>query len=369
MKAAVMYEAERPLVVETIELEDPREGEVLVRLAASGVCHSDYSVIHGVVQWPTPCVLGHEGAGVVEAVGPGVTGVKAGDHCILATLANCGRCPACAVGKAIFCPTRGAGTYGTMWDGTSRMRKDGRELYSFAHTSTFCEHTVVPEEGVVPIRKEMPLDKAALIGCGVITGWGAAVNTAQVRPGSRVAVIGCGGIGLNTIQGAALAGALQIIAVDVLANKLEWARAFGATDTVNAREADAVARVRELAGGVPQGQAGVDYAFEAIGNTATIEQGIKMLGPGGQMLIIGTTPRGARISVDPWGELWPDRSLRVVRYGSARPHYDFPLLVDLYLAGKLKLDELVSRTYPLDEINTAFDELEAGALARGVILY
>jgi S-(hydroxymethyl)glutathione dehydrogenase/alcohol dehydrogenase len=363
MKAAVLYERDAPLVVEEIELEPPKPGEVQVRLVASGVCHSDYSVIHGVIQWPTPCVLGHEGAGVVEVVGAGVTSVRPGDHCILATLSNCGRCAACATGKAIFCPTRGAGTYGVMWDGTSRMRKHGRELYSFAHTSTFCERTVVPEEGVVPIRKDMPLDRAALIGCGVITGWGAAVNTAKVYVGAKVAVIGCGGIGLNAIQGAAFAGALQVIAIDVLDNKLEWAREFGATHTLNAREGDVVARVRELTNG-----AGVDFAFEAIGNPKTMEQGVAMLGPGGKMLIIGTAPRGSAIQVDPmW--LWLDRSVHGVRYGSARPQYDFPLLVDLYLAGKLKLDELISRSYALDDINAAFDELEAGSLARGIIKY
>lgn len=363
MKAAVFYEVDQPLVVETIDLEGPKQGEVRVKLAASGVCHSDYSVLHGVIPWPAPCVLGHEGAGIVEEVGPGVTSVKVGDHCILATLANCGRCAACATGRAIFCPTRGGQSYGVLWDGTARMHKNGQSVYCFAHTSTFCEYQVVPEECVVVIRPDMPLDRAALIGCGVITGWGAVINSAQMRPGGRVVVIGCGGIGLNAIQGAAFGGALQIIAVDVLDNKLEWARAFGATHTVNPKDGDPVQQVRELTGGK-----GVEYGFEAIGRIQTIEQGIQMLAPGGKMMIIGTTPRGAMISVDPY-VLWQDKSVHGVRYGSARPQHDFPLLVDLYLAGKLKLDELISRNYKLGEINEAFAAMEAGDLARGVILY
>jgi NDMA-dependent alcohol dehydrogenase len=362
MKAAVLYAAGQPLAIEELSLLPPKAGEVRVRFAASGVCHSDLHYIKGDRLHPMPVVLGHEGAGVVEEVGPGVSHARVGDHVILSFVPACGQCSYCINGQPNLCSVRYR-LRGTLPDGTTRLRKENQEIKHFAGVSSFAEYGIVTETSLVPIPAEMPLDKAALVGCCVTTGVGAALWTAGVEPGSSVTVIGCGGVGLNVIQGAALAGAERIIAVDVVPSKLEYAEEFGATHTVNAREVDPVQAVRDLTKGE-----GSDYAFEVIGLIQTAQQALLCTRRGGKAVIVGVTPHGAQLTIDP-DFLHQDRVLMGCTYGSANMRAAMPKLVDLYMAKKLKLDELVSRTYPLQEIKTAFEALEQGEVARSIIRY
>ena len=279
MTAAVLYAINEPMAIETVDLDEPGDEEVLVRMAAAGVCHSDYHVIKGEWTMPLPMVLGHEAAGVVERVGSRVSRVKPGDPVILNFRPNCGTCRHCTVGRPVLCDGITTARW-LMFDGTARLHtKAGDDINHMARVASFAEYTVVPESGAVPVRRDMPLDKAALIGCAVMTGVGATINTVQVTPGSSVLVIGCGGVGLNVIQGAALAGAARIIAVDTLQNKLSYAREFGATDVLVASEGDVVERVVEMTSG------GVDYAFEAIGNATTIRQCYEATGLGGATVV------------------------------------------------------------------------------------
>jgi S-(hydroxymethyl)glutathione dehydrogenase / alcohol dehydrogenase len=362
MKAAVLYEVRTPLVVETVDLDDPKEGEVLVRLASAGVCHSDYHVMKGEWTLPLPMVLGHEAAGVVEKVGSGVTQVKPGDHVILNFRPNCGWCRYCAIGRPVLC--NGADTLRwMMFDGTVRLHKGGQDIYHFARTASFAEYAVVPQSGAVPVRRDMPLDKACLVGCSVMTGIGAVINTAKVQPGSSVVVIGCGGIGLNVIQGAALAGAERIIAVDVLENKLAYAREFGATDIIDASSGDTAARVRDLTDG------GADYAFEAIGNSRTILQAYESTRLGGVTTIVGMAPEDDQVTINALSIPRTEKVIMGSWYGSARPWVDLPKMVDLYLSGRIKIDPLISRTYRLEEINPAYDALEKGEVARSILVF
>ncbi|WP_197019000.1 Zn-dependent alcohol dehydrogenase [Thioalkalivibrio sp. HK1] len=362
MKAAVLYEANKPLAIETVELDDPKDGEVLVRIAAAGVCYSDYHVMKGEWSMPKPVVLGHEGAGIVEKVGAGVTRLSPGDHVILNFRANCGHCDHCIVGRPVLCDGIEAGRV-FMFDGTVRLHRNGQDIHHMTRTACFAEYAVVPESGAVPIRSDMPLDKACLIGCSVMTGLGAVTNTARIEAGSDVAVIGCGGVGLNTIQGALLAGADRIIAVDLLDNKLEYAKEFGATDLINAGNGDAVARVRELTKG------GVDYAFEVIGNPKTIIQAYEMCRIGGTTVIVGMAPENDIIEINALSLPRTERAIVGSWYGSARPWVDLPKLTDLYMRGRLKIDPMISRTWRLDEINEAYQTLAAGDVARSVILF
>jgi S-(hydroxymethyl)glutathione dehydrogenase/alcohol dehydrogenase len=362
VKAAVLYEPQTPLVVETLDLDDPKEGEVLVRLVSAGVCHSDYHVMKGEWKSPLPMVLGHEAAGVVEKVGPGVNMSKPGDHVILNFRPNCGWCRYCTVGRPVLC--NGADTARwTLFDGTVRLHKGNQDIYHFARTASFAEYVVVPQSGAVPVRDDMPLDKACLVGCSVMTGVGSVINTAKVVPGSSVMVIGCGGVGLNVIQGAVLAGAGRIIAVDVLENKLAYAQQFGATDIIDASHGDTVARVRDLTDG------GVDYAFEAIGNSRTILQAYESTRPGGVTTVVGMAPEDDEVSINALSLPRTEKVIMGSWYGSARPWVDLPKMVDLYLSGKIQVDSLISRTYPLDEINTAYDALGKGEVARSILLY
>jgi S-(hydroxymethyl)glutathione dehydrogenase/alcohol dehydrogenase len=362
IKAAVLYEPQTPLVVETLDLDDPKEGEVLVRLVSAGVCHSDYHVMKGEWKSPLPMVLGHEAAGVVEKVGPGVNMSKPGDHVILNFRPNCGWCRYCTVGRPVLC--NGADTARwTLFDGTVRLHKGNQDIYHFARTASFAEYVVVPQSGAVPVRDDMPLDKACLVGCSVMTGVGSVINTAKVVPGSSVMVIGCGGVGLNVIQGAVLAGAGRIIAVDVLENKLAYAQQFGATDIIDASHGDTVARVRDLTDG------GVDYAFEAIGNSRTILQAYESTRPGGITTVVGMAPEDDEVSINALSLPRTEKVIMGSWYGSARPWVDLPKMVDLYLSGKIQVDSLISRTYPLDEINTAYDALGKGEVARSILLY
>jgi S-(hydroxymethyl)glutathione dehydrogenase / alcohol dehydrogenase len=362
VKAAVCYAPHTPLMVEELELDEPREGEVLVRIASAGVCHSDYHVMKGEWNPPLPMVLGHEGAGVVEKVGPGVTMSRPGDHVILNFRPNCGFCKFCQTGRPVLCNGAESPRW-VMFDGSVRLHKNGTDIHHFARVACFAEYAVVPQSGAVPVRMDMPLDEACLIGCSVMTGVGAVTNTARIEPGSSVLVIGCGGVGLNCIQGAKLAGAGRIIAVDMLENKLAYAREFGATDVIDASTGNVVERVQSMTDG------GVDYAFEAIGFSKTIEQAYQATGPGGTTVIVGMAPENDTMTLSALDFPRTEKTLKGSWYGSARPFVDLPKMVDLYLDGKLKVDEMVSRYYPLDEINVAYDALANGEVARSIIRF
>lgn len=352
MQAAVFHEVGAPVEVGEVEVRDPQEGEVRVAIAAAGLCHSDVSAINGTYPTPRPTVMGHEGAGFVEAVGPGVKTLREGDAVVLSTLAHCGHCPECDVGHPTLC--HNAPRPGTPF--TFR----GQPAYQFANTSTFAERTVVKVSSAIPIPREMPMAQAALIGCGIITGVGAVLNRARVESGRSMAVFGAGGIGLNIIQGGILAGAGRIVAVDLVPAKLEWARRFGATDVIDAREGDPAQALKDMTRG-----RGVDYAFEAVGSLAAIEQAFAALAPGGTLTIVGVPRLDARADFLV-NALRVDRAILGCRYGTARPQHDFPMLADLYLRGRLKIDELITRHYALKDINGAIDDLERGELARGV---
>ena len=357
MKAAVLYETDTHLRIEDFDLPRPSANQVRVRLVASGVCHSDWHVVKG--DWPfvrLPVILGHEGAGVIEEIGSDVTQVQVGDHVILSWKRNCGFCEMCQKGYPNLCALPSDGS------GKPAIKSSGREIDQMSGLGTFGTETLVPQDAVVPIDKDMPFAQAALIGCGVMTGVGAAINTAEVAPGSSVAVFGCGGVGLNCIQGAAISGGEPIIAVDVRDNKLELGKQFGATHTVNASEIDPVERIKEITDG-----RGVHYAFEAIGLIgATFRQAILCTRSRGVTVFVGHAPENTPVEFDA-RMLMPEKMVIGSMYGTARPHVDFPRLVSLYKAGQLKLDELVTRTYPLEGINDAFEALARGEVARSVL--
>ena len=362
IKAAVLYGPNTPLAVEELELDEPRDGEVLVRTAAAGVCYSDYHVMIGEWTMPFPIVLGHEAAGVVEKVGAGVGRVAPGDHVILNFRANCGTCRYCTVGRPVLCDGIDSPRW-TMFDGSVRLHRNEQDIYQFTRLACFAEHMVVPESGAVPIRRDMPLDKAALVGCAVMTGVGAVINTARIEPGASVLVIGCGGVGLNVVQGAVLAGAERIIAVDTLQNKLAYAREFGATDTLVASEGDVPERVIEMTSG------GVDYAFEAIGNPHCIRQCYEALALGGTAVVVGMAAESAEVNFNALSMPRGERAIVGSWYGSARPWVDFPKLVNHYMSGRLQIDSMITRTWRLEEINEAYETLARGEVARSVILF
>jgi S-(hydroxymethyl)glutathione dehydrogenase/alcohol dehydrogenase len=343
-----------------VEVGEPGPHEVLLRTVAAGLCHSDLHFMEGKYPYPTPAVIGHESAGVVEAVGEQVTYVRPGDHVITCLSVYCGDCEACLTGHLPLCSRK---------DSTRRQPGEpprlthaGVEAHPLLDMGSFAERMLIHEHGLVKIREDMPLDRAALIGCGVTTGVGAVFNTAQVAPGSTVAVIGCGGVGLNCVQGAAIAGAGKVIAVDMLPSKLELAREFGATHVVDASAGDPVGEVRDLAGG------GVHYAFEAIGMKQTAEQAFGMLRSGGTCVVVGMVPVGQTVEV-PGYELLAEKRLMGSNMGSNRFRVDMPRYIDLYLDGRLKLDELVSRRIGLDDVNEGFDAMKAGEVARSVIMF
>jgi NDMA-dependent alcohol dehydrogenase len=363
MKAAVLHELKTALRVEDVDLDHPKEGEARVKIAANGVCHSDYSVIQGVIRFPLPVVVGHEGAGIVEEVGPGVTSVKAGDHVVLSFAPYCGRCYYCSIGRPVLCDNmRLTMGNGTLLDGTCRLKQNGKPIHHMAALSSLAQYAVVPEISCIKIPDDVPLDRACLIGCGVMTGVGAAINTAKVEPGSSAVVIGCGGVGLNVIQGCALAGARTIIGVDLMDRKLEYAKQFGATHTINPSRQDLVKTVRSLTEG-----RGAEYAFEVIGLGKTIEQAYACSRQGGTTIVVGAPSREDTVTI-PASSLLTEKVIKGSVYGSARPRVDMPRLVDLYMSKKIKIDELVTRTYPLDEVNEAMTALEKGEVARSVIV-
>jgi S-(hydroxymethyl)glutathione dehydrogenase/alcohol dehydrogenase len=363
MRAAVLNAARTPLVIQELDVIAPRADEVAVRIGACGVCRSDHHIIQGANPSQFPIVLGHEAAGVVVAAGPGVAAPRVGDRVILAVRRICGVCEHCRRGRDQQC-TALWGRDGGLPDGTPVLRRDGAPVYQYGNIGGFGERTVVPAAAAVPIPEVMPLPVAALIGCGVTTGVGAALMTARVQPGSSVAVVGTGGVGLSVIQGACIAGAARIIAVDLLDNKLEMATKFGATHALNAVREDALAAVRRLTGGH-----GADFTFDAIGGVQTVRQAFDMARPGGTVTLIGvvtdsdTVPFPARLLVG------PEKTIKGCLMGGAPGSTLALLLIDLYLAGKLHLDEMVSQTYPLDEIDQAFAALKRGENARGVIVY
>jgi S-(hydroxymethyl)glutathione dehydrogenase / alcohol dehydrogenase len=361
-RAAVLYKTHEALELDDVEVLPPQQGEVLVRYVASGVCHSDLHVMQGLTAHPLPVVLGHEGSGIVEAVGPNVNGVHVGDHVLTSYVPSCGRCPYCVVGRPNLCDLRDKPRH-LMHDGTSRFRKRDDEVFHYLQVSSYAEKAVLPEQNVVPIRKDAPLDVVCLVSCGVMTGAGAVINRAKVTPGSNVVVFGCGGVGLNAIQAAALMGAGKVIAVDVFDHKLEWSREFGATHTVNAKTDDALERIRDICG-----RGGADYAIEAIGGAPTIELAFLSVHRGGTVVVIGVSPDGTRIQIDPM-MLLQERILTGTSFGSTRQRVDLPMIVDLFMDGRYKLRELVSRQVPLDELNQAYDALQRGEVRRSVVVY
>ena len=347
---AVMYDGKRVEVVDDLEVRDPGPGEVLVAISAAGLCHSDLSVVDGTIPFPVPVVLGHEGAGVVEAVGVGVTHVEPGDHVALSTLANCGVCADCDRGRPTMCRHAIGRPGRPFWRGE-------QAVFQFASNSAFAERTVVKAVQVVRIPKDIPLQSAALIGCGVLTGVGAVLNRAKVDRGDSVVVIGTGGIGLNVLQGARIAGALRIVAVDANPAKEAVARQFGATDFLTSTEG-----VREL---LPTG---ADHAFECVGRVELIRQAVDLLDRHGQAVLLGVPPAGAEASFVV-SSMYLDKSILGCRYGSSRPQRDIALYADLYRNGRLLLDELVTRTYPVEEFERAAADAVAGKVARGVLTF
>jgi S-(hydroxymethyl)glutathione dehydrogenase/alcohol dehydrogenase len=364
-RAALLYEYKEPLVIDEISLEPPREKEVLIQYRAAGLCHTDLSVREGVLRNPPlPCVLGHEGAGIVQEVGPGVTRVSPGDHVLLMWVPVCGQCYYCLRSQYHLCVDRDKTRSGRMLDGTARLRKGDREVQSMLGVGSFSEYNVVSEQSVLPIDRNIPFDVAAVLGCAVVTGIGAVFNRARIPAGSRVAVVGVGGVGLNVVQGAALANATQIIAVDRLQNKLELARQLGATHLIDATREDAVARVKELTDGM-----GVDYAFEAIGRAETITMSYQFLRRGGTVVLVGIPDAEARFSLPLQEIVLLEKSILGCYYGSGDMRIGLKTLLDLYKSGRLKAEPMISRRYPLDEINLGLADLDSGRNVRGVILY
>ena len=361
-QAAVLREVNRPLTIETLEMAPLAPTDVLVRVRASGLCHTDLEVIQGSLPYPMPIVLGHEGAGVVEAVGDSVTTVVNGDHVILSWNPNCGHCFYCVRDQPILCePFTRHQPRGHLLDGRSRMSKDGMTVHHYSVTSTHAEFTVVPESGAIPIPKAMPFDRACIIGCGVMTGVGAVVRKAKVPAGASVVVMGCGAVGLNAIQGARMAGAGRIIAVDRGSAKLARAEQFGATDTVDATAGDPVAAIRALTGG-----RGADYVFEAAGHADVFRLAVEAVRPGGEVVWLGKVNADREVSFR-WGSLMGERRIVRSSYGDARPSRDFPWLAGEYLAGRLMLDELITRRIRLADINDGFATLARGEGIRTVI--
>ncbi|MBA2280157.1 MAG: Zn-dependent alcohol dehydrogenase [Actinomycetota bacterium] len=365
-KAAVCRGLNEALTIEDIELEAPRAGEVKVKMGASGVCHSDLSIQNGTLFGSYPIVLGHEGAGVIEEVGEGVDGLAVGDHVVISWVPQCGECFFCQKGQGFLCEAGGlAMATGGLLDGSTRFSKDGAPIMQMACSGTFSDTAVIPAIGAVKIPDDIPLEVAALVGCGVLTGVGAATNTASIQAGDTVVVVGCGGVGLNVIQGALIAGATRVIAVDMLANKLELAKQFGATDIVDASAGDPVAQVLALTE-----NRGADVAFEVIGLKQTIEQTVNMTRRGGEAVLVGVPKMEVMLELPAFfGVVLMSKAIKGCWYGSSNVQEDVPKLLGWYREGKLKLDELISRRIGIDDVNDAFRAMEAGEVARTVINY
>jgi S-(hydroxymethyl)glutathione dehydrogenase / alcohol dehydrogenase len=358
MKAAVFHGPQKPLTIENVQIDSPRGREVLVRTVASGVCHSDLHFVDGYYPFPTPAILGHEAAGIVEAVGPQVSELTPGDHVIACLSVFCGQCEYCLTGKTYLCQTRPV-------RGKTEPPKlswNGEAVNQFANLSSYAEKMLVHENGLVKIDDQMPLDRAALIGCGVTTGVGAVLNTARIEAGTTVAVFGAGGVGLAAIQGARIGGARMIIAVDTVESKFAKARELGATHTVNAKTDDPVKAIRAMTSG------GVDYAFEAIGLKLAAEQCFDCIRPGGTATIIGMIPVGQKVELD--GPMFlREKRIQGCSMGSNRFKVDMPRYIEFYRQGRLKLDEMITRRGKLEDVNEAFRAMKAGEVARTVLMF
>ena len=359
MKAAVLHEVNQPLQMEEIDVALPGPREVLVRTKASGVCHSDLHFVEGLYTTTMPVVLGHEAAGIVEAIGSQVNYVSPGDRVICCLSVFCGQCERCTTGRPVLCSRTGL-VRGQ--DEAPRLSQGGASVTQFANLGAYAEMMLVHENSLVKIEQDIGFEQMALIGCGATTGLGAAMNTAKVEPGSTVAVIGCGGVGLNAIQGAKLAGALRIIAIDGVEDKLTLAREFGATDVIDASSGDVETKVKDLTKG------GVDYSFEAIGKKETAEQSFSILRAGGTATIIGMIPQGVKIELD-GASFLRERRIQGSSMGSNHFRVDLPRYVDFYLQGRLKLDELVTRRLTLEDVNEAFKYMKEGSVARSVMMF
>ncbi|OYV30120.1 MAG: alcohol dehydrogenase [Thiomonas sp. 20-64-9] len=363
-RAVVCRGPDRPFEVETIHVEPPRRNEVTIRLAACGVCHSDLSATNGTIPMPPPLVLGHEGAGVVVEIGEGVTELAVGDSVVTSFVSMCGHCRYCQTGRPQLCD-QAARTLTTLPDGSVRsFDTDNQPLSVFSGCGVMAEFATLHVDNVVKIDAAMPLEPACLIACGVMTGVGAAFNTARVEAGSSVVVFGCGGVGLNAIQGSSIAGAASIIAVDTMAHKLEFARLFGATHTIDAStDSNVVKIIKKLTGG------GVDYAFECVGLGVLVAQAYASLRKGGTAVVVGVAAQADTTSVRTASLTFEEKTLTGSMYGSARPRQDFPRLIALYRSGRLKLDELITQRYTIEQAAQAFADLQAGHNARGVIVF
>ena len=361
--AAVLYDVNKPYAIEPVELDPPKRGEVLIKVGAAGVCRSDLHFQKGEATIALPAVLGHEGAGTVERVGEGVSMVKPGDRVILSFVPNCGHCHSCESGHPHLCDEH-ARTSGKLYDNTSRLHtQSGQDCAHMGKVACFAEYAVVPEAGCVPAPAALDFPQLALIGCSVTTGVGAAVFNARVQPGDTVVVIGCGGVGLNVLQGARISGATTIIAVDVKDSALAFAKKFGATHLVNARKENAVARVQELSGG------GVHFAFEAYGSGATTRMAVDMLRKRGTAVIVGIAPIGDAAAIEPVVLTRGEKTITGTYYGSAHPRQDMPRIADWVGRGLIDVAGLVQRRYPLAEINRAYEDIETDAVGRGVIVF
>ena len=361
MKAAVMRENNAPLELEEVAIDDPAPGEVLVKTAASGICHSDLTVIEAGLPYPPPAVLGHEPSGVVEAIGEGVTDFVPGDHVIGCLSSWCGSCKFCTDGRPYLCPSQYLGRP----EGLSPRlaASNGDAIGQFANLSSFAEQMLCPERSLVKIREDMPLDRASLIGCGVTTGLGAALNTVHIPAGASVVIIGLGGVGLSALQGARIVGAGKIVAVDAQAWKFGLARDLGATDCVDATDGDPVAAVHALTEG------GADFVFECIGLVPTVQQAVAMTGRGGTTVLVGVVPMTEMVPISAADLVLQEKKITGSYMGSNRFRFDMPKYVDFYLDGRLRLDEMISARLSLDEINDGFDRMRKGEVARQVIVF
>ncbi|HVN88517.1 MAG TPA: Zn-dependent alcohol dehydrogenase [Candidatus Binataceae bacterium] len=371
MKAAIFHGAHQPLTIEEVDIDDPQDHEVLLKTAASGVCHSDLHFVDGLYPLPAPAILGHEAAGIVEKVGKAVTYLKPGDHVISCPSVFCGYCDECMTGHPNRCSNRKA-TQRKKGD-KPRLSMNGKPVMQFADLSTYAEKMLVHENALVKITDQISLDCAALIGCGVTTGVGAVLNTAKIEPGSTVAVFGCGGVGISAIQGARIAGARMIIAVDQFESKLAMAKRFGATHTIDASNTDAIEAIRKLVPGgeglsSPGPAAGVDHAFEAVGVAKLAEQCFEVVRPGGTATIIGMIPVGHKVELD-GPKFLTERKIQGTMMGGNRFRIDMPRYVDYYLQGRLNLDDMISKRGKLEDVNEAFRAMKAGEVARSVLMF
>jgi len=364
MKAAVLFEPNGKLSIENVDLESPKKDEVLVKIHSSGLCHTDWETMNGYQPVNLPAIIGHEGAGTVVEIGEGVENLQIGDHVVCSWNPNCGTCFYCDLGQPILCEVQKKyNSQGVLFDGTTRSSINGKKIHYYSLVSSHAEYTVIPKQSAVKVRKDFPLDRAALLGCAVMTGYGGAVYAGQIKPESSVVVIGCGAVGLSAIQGARIAGASKIIAVDINDDKLKFAEKVGATHSINSAQVDP----KEYCISLTDGR-GVDCAIEAAGHNETIQQTLESSRPGARIVILGKTPYGVEINL-PFYTLMGEREIIRTSYGKSRPRIDFPKLANLYMSGHLLLDEMITKKYKIEDINKGFDALEKGQLARGLIKF